>query len=88
MEVMVHNYIKLACVQANSAKHIETLLSNQIKYDSKRLLNMTELLQTNRMEAIALTFEATLDCYQRGIICDEHEQKCLQLLENAFKDIS
>ena len=33
-------------------------------------------------------FEATLDCYQRGIKFDEHKQKCLQLLEHVFKDIS
>ena len=85
---MVHNYIKSAGVQANPAKRIVMLLSNKIKYDPKILSNMTELLQTNRMEAIALMFEATLDCYQRGIKSDKHKQKCLQLLENIFKDIS
>ena len=88
MGVMVHNYIKLAGVQANPAKRIVTLLSNKVKYDPKILSNMTELLQTNRMEAIALMFEATLDCYQRAIKSDKHKQKCLQLLENIFKDIS
>ena len=40
------------------------------------------------MKAKARMFEATLDCYQRGIKSDEHEQKCLQLLQNVFKDIS
>tara|TARA_B000000565_G_scaffold9507_1_gene7250 strand:- start:1657 stop:2595 length:939 start_codon:yes stop_codon:yes gene_type:complete len=88
MGVMTHNYIKLAGVQANPAKRIVTLLSNKTKYDPKILSNMTDLLQTNRMEAIALMFEATIDCYQRGIKSDKYKQKYLQLLESVFKDIS
>ena len=49
---------------------------------------MTELLQTNRIKAVALMFEATLDCYQRGVKSDEQKQKHLHLLEKVFKDIS
>ena len=86
--VMLHNYIKLAGVQANPAKRIVTLSSNKMKCDPKMLSNMRELLQTNRMEGISLMFEATLDCYQGGNKSDEHEQKCLQLLKKALKDIS
>ena len=81
---MLHDYIKLAGVQADPAKRIVTLLSKEMKYDPKMLSITTELLQTNRMKAIALMFEATLDCYQRGIKSDKHEQNCLQLLENVF----
>ena len=40
------------------------------------------------MEAIALMFEATLDCYQRRMKSDDHTQKCLELLEKVFKDFS
>ena len=38
------------------------------------LSNMTELSQTNRMRAIALMFEATLECYQCGTKSDKHQQ--------------
>ena len=88
MAVTVHDYNELDGVQANSAKHIVTLLSNELKYDSKMRVNMTELLQTNRMRAVALLVEATLDCYHCGIKSDEQKQKCLQLLANVFKDTS
>ena len=37
--------------------------------------NVTELLQTNRMEAITLSFKATLNCHQRGIESDKQKQK-------------
>ena len=84
----IHVYIKLAGVPPNPAKRIVTASSNNVKYDPKMLSNMTELLQTNIMKAVALMFAATLDCYQRGIKSDEHKPKCLQLLENVFKDIS
>ena len=46
---MVHIHIKSAGVQANPAKRIVTLLTNEMKHDPKILSNMTELLQTNRM---------------------------------------
>ena len=52
------------------------------------LLNITGLLQTARMEAIALVFKATLNFHQRGIKSNEQKQKYLLLLEKAFKDIS
>ena len=45
---------------------------------------MTELLQTNRMQAVALMFESTLHCHQRGIKLDEPKQN--QSLEKVFKD--
>ena len=86
--VMVHNYIKLAGVQATPERRIATLLSNEVKYDPKILSNMTDLLQRNRRQAIVFMFEATLDCHQRGIKSDVHEQNCLQLLETVLKDIS
>ena len=43
------------------------LLANKQKYEPKLLSNISELLQTNRMEALALMFEATHNCYQRSI---------------------
>ena len=52
MRVMMRDCIKLAGVQANN-----------IKYDSKILSNMTELLQTNRIKAIGLMCKALLDSY-------------------------
>ena len=61
MRVIVHNYIKLAGVQGNPVKRTVTLLSNKMTHDLKILSNMTELLETNRMETIALMFGATLD---------------------------
>ena len=85
---MVHDYIKLAGVQANSAKRIMTLSSNESKYDPITSSNTTELLQTNRIEPVALMFEATLDCYQQGLKSGKNEQKHLQSLEDAVKDIS
>ena len=60
MRVMIHNVIKLANIQTNSAKCIVMLLSNKSKHDPKILSNMSELLQTNRMKALPLMFEATL----------------------------
>ena len=42
MGVMVHNYIKLTGVQANSAKRKMIFSSNKSKYDPKILSNMTE----------------------------------------------
>ena len=88
MGVMVHNYIKLAGAHAVPAKRIIQLLSNKVKYEPKILSNMSELLYTNRIEILALMFEATLDCYQRGIKNDKQKQINLQLLENIFKNIS
>ena len=88
MGVMIHNFIKLAGVQANPAKRIIVLLSNKDKYHPKILSNMSELLQTNRMEPLALMFEATLDCYRRGVKSGKHKQKYLQDLEEVFKNIS
>ena len=88
MRVIVHNHVKLAGVQAKSAKRIITLLANKSKYDPKTLSNMTELLQTNAMKAIALLFKATLNCYERVIKSDEQKRKHLHFLEKAFKDIS
>ena len=49
---------------------------------------MTELLQTIRMEAIVLMFEATVECHQRGDKSDDYKQNCLQLLEKVLKDVS
>ena len=49
---------------------------------------MTESLQANRIKAIALVFEATHDCYQRGIKSEEQKQKHLHALEKVFKDVS
>ena len=49
-----------------SAKRISSL-ANEQKYDPKLLSNITELLQTNRMESLASMFEATYDYYQRSI---------------------
>ena len=88
MGVMVHNFIKLAGVQANPAKRIVALLANKPKYDPKSLSNMTELLQTNHMEAVALMFEATFDCYQRAAKSDKQRNDLLPILENTFKDIA
>ena len=85
LRVIVHNSIELAGRPANPAKRIVTLLSNEMKYDPKILSNVTELLQTNRMKAIAFMFEATIDCYQRGIKPDKQNQKCLQSLDKVFK---
>ena len=67
MGVMVQNHVKLAGVQANFAKCIVTGSSRKLKYDPKMLFNMTNLLQTNRMQAVALIFEATLDCHQQCV---------------------
>ena len=44
---------------------------------------MAELLQTNRMEAIALVLKAILDCYQRGIKSDEHKQKMVTIIRKV-----
>ena len=88
MGIMVPIYVNLAGVQMNAAKRVLTLLSNKSKCDPKMLSNMTELLQTNGMAAVALMFEATLLFYQRGVKSDEQKQKHLHLLEKVFKDIS
>ena len=48
---------------------------------------MTELLRTNRIKPVALMFEATLDCYQRGLKSGKNKQKHLQSLEDVFKDV-
>ena len=88
MGVMIYNFIKLAGVKANPAKRIITLLSNKDKYDPKILSNMSELLQTNRFEPLALMFESTLDYYRRGIKSDPHKQQHIQTMENVFKNIS
>ena len=88
MGVMVHNFIKLAGVQANSAKRIVMLLSNKQKYEPKLLSNISELLQTNRMEPLALMFEATRDCYQRGVRKDIDNQQYKQSIQNVFKNIA
>ena len=88
MGVMIHNLIKLTGVNAIPAKRIILLLSKKSKYDPKILSNMSELLQTNRMEIIALMFEATLDCYQRDAKSKEQKQLYTHLLEKVFKNIS
>ena len=88
MGVMVHNFIKLAGVQANSAKRIIMLLSNKQKYEPKLLSNISELLQTNRMEPLALMFEATRDFYQRAIKKDDNNHQYKQSLQNVFKNIA
>ena len=88
MGVMVHNFIKLAGVQANPAKRIITLLANKQKYDPKLLSNISELLQTNRMEPLALMFEATYDCYQRSIKKDADNQQYKDAIKNVFKNIA
>ena len=65
-----------------------TLSSNEWKYNAKILLNITELLQINRIKSVVLMFEATLDCYQRGHEPSNQKQMYLHTLENVFKDVS
>ena len=88
MGVMVHNFIRITGVHANAAKRIIMLLSNKSKYDPKVLSNMSELLQTNRLEPLALMFVATLDYYKRSIKTDNQHQQHIQCLENTFKNIA
>ena len=88
MGVMVHNFIKLAGVQANSAKRIIKISSNKQKYEQKLLSNTPELLQTNRMEPLALMFEATRDCYHRSVKKDVDNQQYKQSIQNVFKNIA
>ena len=46
----------------------------------KHCQKVTELLETNKMKAMAFMFEATLDCYQRGLKSAKQIQKCLASL--------
>ena len=50
------------------------------------LSNITKLLQTNKMKALALIFKATLDCYQRRIKLDKQKQKYLRSSKKDFKN--
>lgn len=88
MGVMVHNYMRTSGVHANPPKRVVQLLAKKVKYDPKILSNMSELLQTNRMEILALMFESTFDWYQRNIKNDNKKQIKLHLLENIFKNIA
>lgn len=88
MGVMIYNYMRTSGVQAESAKRIIQLLADKPKFDPKLLSNMSELLQTNRMEILALMFEATFDCYQRNIKKDKHRKINMELLENIFRNIA
>ena len=80
---MVHNHVKLPGVHPNSAKRIVTSSSNEIRCDSKTLLNITELLQTNAIEAVTVMFGATLDSYQCCVKSDEHTETYSRLLEKS-----
>ena len=88
MGVMIHNFIKLAGAQATPAKRIILLLSNKDKYDPKCLSNMSELLQTNRLEPLALMFVSTLEYYRRNYKTDSNYTQNILTLEETFKSIA
>ena len=88
MRVTAHDCIKLAGVQANSAKRIITSLSCNSKYDQKVLANMTDSLWTNRIKPVALIFKATLNGFQRGLKPGNQKQKHIRSSDNVFKNAS
>ena len=65
MGVIVYNSIKLAGGHAIPAKVVITLLANKEKYDPKLLSNMSDLLNTNRFEPIAILYVAIKQYYTR-----------------------
>ena len=88
MGVIIHNFIKLAGVHAMPAKRIITLLSDKDKYDPKLLSNMSDLLNTNRFEPLAILYVAIKQYYMRYITSNNKNALASHALQIVFNNIA
>ena len=86
--VIIHNFIKLAGVHAIPAKIIISLLANKDKYDPKLLSNMSDLLNTNRFEPLAILYVAIKQYYMRYMTSRYKNKLSSQQLTLVFNNIA
>ena len=86
--VIIYNYIKLAGVKADPMKKVITLLANKDKFEPKLLSDVSQFLSSNRIEAFALVYNASLDYLERNVKNDVNKSIKIKKLREVFKQIA
>ena len=86
--MIVYAYIKLAGVKADSIKRIIQLLSGKDKFEPKILSDLSQFTRFNRIENLALLYNAYRSYVAENLKNNVHKERKLNTLGTVFKDIS
>ena len=86
--VIIYEHVKLAGVKADSMKKIITLLANKENFDPKILSDVSQLIDKDVIEGLALLFNSYRGYIRRNVRNDTNKSLKLKRLDDEFKDIS